>query len=168
MSSPGPIDLWRGHYYEELEVGQQFDAGAVTVTDAHLVATAGLYGDFHPFHVDDVAQAATPFRRRIAHGIFTAGIVIAPIGRIGGRAVATHLEDHVSYLAPVFVGDTIRVTIEVTGKQPRSRFGVIHFRHSGSNQDGTRVIEATTVLGHHYLASSAQRAEPTETGARHG
>jgi acyl dehydratase len=161
---PAPAtDLWRGHYYEELEVGQEFDAGAVTVTDAHLLATAGLYGDFHPFHADDVAQAATQFGRRIAHGIFTAGIVIAPIGRIGGRAVATHLEDHVSYLAPVFVGDTLRVSIQVTGKERRSRFGIVRFRHSGLNQDGVEVVEALTVMGHHYLTTA--KATPLEAGA---
>jgi 3-hydroxybutyryl-CoA dehydratase len=161
-------DLWRGHYFEELEVGQRFDAGAVTVTDAHLVATAGLYGDFHPLHVDDLAQAATPFGRRIAHGVFTAGVVIAPIGRIGGRAVATHLEDHVTYLAPVFVGDTIRVGIEVIEKQRRSRFGVVRFRHTGHNQDGKPVVEAVTVMGHHYLAPLSPDGEPTQTGAIRG
>lgn len=167
---PGPAtDLWRGHYYEELEVGQRFEAGAVTVTDAHLVATAGLYGDFHPLHVDDLAQVTAQFGRRIAHGIFTAGIVIAPIGRIGGRAVATHLEDNVSYLAPVFVGDTIRVRIEVIGKEPRSRFGIVRFRHTGENQDGVRVVEAETVMGHRYLDPvGGKPAEAMQSTVSHG
>ncbi|WAX58381.1 MaoC family dehydratase [Jatrophihabitans cynanchi] len=156
---PGPpTDLWRGNYYDELEAGQTFHAGSVTVTDAHLVNTAGLYGDFHPFHVDDVTQASGPFGRRIAHGIFTAGLVIAPIGRIGGRAVATHLEDHVSYLAPVFVGDTIRVVIEVIDKQPKSRFGIVRFRHTGYNQHEVKVVEATTVMGHHFSAPALDHA----------
>lgn len=161
-------DLWRGHYYEELHIGQYFDAGAVTVTDAHLVAAAGLYGDFHPLHVDDLTQATTGFGRRIAHGVFTAGIVISPIGRIGGRAIATHLEDHVSYLAPVFVGDTIRIGIEVIEKEPRSRFGVVRFRHTGSNQDGKAVVEAVTVMGQHYLAALGVNGEPVEEEVARG
>jgi 3-hydroxybutyryl-CoA dehydratase len=149
--NPGVTDLWRGSYYEELLIGQRIDAGAVTVTDAFIGTTAGLYGDFHPFHTDDVFQAENAFGRRIAHGIWTAGLVIAPIGRIGGKAVATHLEDHIRYTAPVYVGDTIAVQIEVIGKEPKSRFGVVRFRHVGLSQTGTVLVEAETVMGIHYL-----------------
>jgi len=148
-------DLWRGYFYEELEVGQTFDGGRVTITEAHVVSTSQLYGDFHPFHVDDIYVRSTPFGRRFAHGILTAGLVIAPINRIMGTAAATHLEDHIRYTAPVFIGDTLRTTIEVLAKEQRSRFGIVRYRHIGTDQDDKVVVEVETVMGHKYLAESA-------------
>lgn len=145
------IDLWRGYFYEELETGQTFDGGRVTITEAHVVNTSELYGDFHPFHVDEVFASTTPFGKRFAHGILTAGIVIAPVSRVMGTAAATHLEDHIRYTAPVFIGDTIRTEIEVLAKEERSRFGIVRYRHTGTDQDGKIVVEVETVMGHKYL-----------------
>jgi 3-hydroxybutyryl-CoA dehydratase len=149
------IDLWRGYFYEELEIGQSFDGGRVTITETHVVNTSELYGDFHPFHVDDVYAKSTPFGRRFAHGILTAGLVIAPINRIMGTAAATHLEDHIRYTAPVFIGDTIRTTIEVLAKEERSRFGIVRYQHVGTDQDGKTVVEVETVMGHKFLRDEA-------------
>jgi 3-hydroxybutyryl-CoA dehydratase len=143
-------DLWRGYYYEELKVGQRFDGGRVTITEAHVVAASQLFGDFHPFHVDDLYVGTTPFGKRFAHGILTAGLVISPINRIMGKAAATHLEDHIRYTAPVFIGDTVHAEIEVLSKEPRSRFGLVRFRHTGTDQDGKTVVEVETVMGHQY------------------
>lgn len=148
------IDLWRGYFWEELEVGQLFDGGRVTITEAHVVNTSELYGDFHPFHVDDVYAGTTPFGRRFAHGILTAGLVIAPINRIMGTAAATHLEDHIRYTAPTFIGDTVGTTIEVIDKERRSRFGIVRYRHIGTDQDGKTVVVVETVMGHKYLAET--------------
>lgn len=153
------IDLWRGYFYEELEVGQSFDGGAVTITEAHVVNASELYGDFHPFHVDEVYVQSTPFGRRFAHGILTAGLVIAPINRIMGKAAATHLEDHIRYTAPVYINDTVHTTIEVIAKEKRSRFGIVRYRHTGTDQHGKTVVEVETVMAHKFLAE-----EETEAG----
>jgi acyl dehydratase len=150
MTDTTTTDLWRGYYYEELTEGQSFDGGAITITEAHVVNTAALFGDFHPFHTDDSYVQGTTFGRRFAHGILTAGLVIAPINRVMGKAAATHLEDHIRYTAPVFVGDTISTRIEVLSKEPRSRFGIVRFGHTGTDQSGKTVVEVETVMGHQY------------------
>ena len=148
-------DLWRGFYFEELQEGQCFDGGAVTITEAHVVNTAALFGDFHPFHTDAGFTAETPFGKRFAHGILTAGLVIAPINRVMGKAAATHLEDHIRYTAPVFIDDTITTRIEVLSKERRSRFGIVRYRHTGTDQNGKTVVEVETVMGHQYLPEAA-------------
>ena len=143
-------DLWRGWYFEELEVGQRFDCGRITVTESQIAESCQLTGDFNPLHTDDVFAAESRYGRRIAPGILTAGLVLAPVGRIMGRASETHFEDHIRYLLPVYAGDTLSIEIEVLAREPRSKFGVVRYRHRGLNQDQRCVIEIETVMGHRY------------------
>jgi acyl dehydratase len=56
-------------YLEDIEVDSTFKTGRRTVTEADVVAFAGVSGDFNPLHTDEVfAREETPFGGRIAHG----------------------------------------------------------------------------------------------------
>src|SRR6202035_520281 len=56
-------------HLEEIEVGSTFQTSRRTVTEADIVAFAGVSGDFNPLHVDEIfAREQTPFGGRIAHG----------------------------------------------------------------------------------------------------
>jgi non-ribosomal peptide synthetase component E (peptide arylation enzyme) len=48
-------------HYEDLDVGQRWLTAARTVTEADIVAFAGLSGDFNPIHVDAEHAATTRF-----------------------------------------------------------------------------------------------------------
>jgi len=43
----------RGKTFEEINIGDEYTAGARTVTEADVVNFAGLSGDFHPEHMND-------------------------------------------------------------------------------------------------------------------
>ena len=58
----------RGLYWEEWEVGAEFESPARTVTETDIVMFAGLSGDFNPLHVNEEHCRNTAFGTRIAHG----------------------------------------------------------------------------------------------------
>ena len=74
----------RGLTYDQFNLGDVFVSPGRTVTEADVVAFAGLSGDFNPLHTDEEFAKATPFSGRIAHGMlilsYAVGLV-APCGR---------------------------------------------------------------------------------------
>ena len=56
-------DLWRGWYFEELEVGQRFDCGRITVTESQIAESCQLTGDFNPLQAGEKTETrAVRFR----------------------------------------------------------------------------------------------------------
>jgi acyl dehydratase len=60
-------------YLEDIEVGSTFKTGRRTVTEADVVAFAGVSGDFNPLHTDEVSRAS---RSRPQAGFVTLGVRI--------------------------------------------------------------------------------------------
>ena len=58
----------RGMYFDEFEVGQAWDTPARTITEADIVAFAGLSGDFNPLHTDEEFARHTIFGSNAAVG----------------------------------------------------------------------------------------------------
>src|SRR3954462_8726299 len=97
-------------YFEDVEIGQEWESQGRTITEADVVNFAGLSGDFNPIHVDHEFARTTPFRKPIAHGLLVLSVasglgLYAPPMRT--LAFLELREWH--FRAPVFVGDTIRV-----------------------------------------------------------
>jgi acyl dehydratase len=63
----------RGLYWEQWEIGAEYESPGRTVTEADIVAFAGLSGDYNPLHVDEEHCKQTIFGTRIAHGLRPAG-----------------------------------------------------------------------------------------------
>jgi acyl dehydratase len=95
--------------YEDLAVGEVIESAAVTITEAHVVAFAGLTGDFHPLHMDEVHARATPFKARIAHGPLVFSIGTGLFSRADPLDSIAFLGMEWRLLKPVFFGDTIHV-----------------------------------------------------------
>ena len=106
----------KGLYFEEFEVGLELETRGRTITEADIVNFAGLSGDFNPMHTDAAFAASTPFGQRVAHGLL--GLSVASglayqMGFLEGTVLAfTGLEW--KFRDPVFIGDTIRVTVKIT------------------------------------------------------
>src|ERR1700733_9128316 len=63
-------------YLDELHVGQRFESGTRTVTEADIKAFAVAY-DPQPFHLDDEAAKSTLFRGLAASGWHTAAATMS-------------------------------------------------------------------------------------------
>jgi acyl dehydratase len=137
-------------YYEDVEVGSVFHTLRRTITEADLVNFAGVSGDFNPLHMDAEFAKESLFGQRVAHGILVLGIATGlrqGIGLFDGTLMGLlELRDW-RFLAPVFIGDTVRVETEVVDLRPTSKpdRGVMTQRISVMKQDDTLVQQGELV-----------------------
>jgi 3-hydroxybutyryl-CoA dehydratase len=133
--------------YADVTVGHKETTRGRTITEADLVNFCALTGDWYYLHSNAEAAAASPFGRRIAHGLlvysYSAGLAIPPDAR---TLVANYGSDRIRFTAPVFIGDTIYVEIEVLSKhdkRPDGNSGVVELRWDIFKQGGVHVCAST-------------------------
>ena len=82
----------QGYAYADLHVGMAFRSPGRTITDADLVAFAGLTGDYSELHTSDVYAKSSQFGRRVAHGMlglaYAHGLMWARTGELRETAIA--------------------------------------------------------------------------------
>ena len=135
--------MFQGKWYGEVAVGDRFGT-RVTVTEAHLVLAAGLFGDFNPLHVDEEFAKKSRFGTRILHGPFTSALVSAPVGMYFSGTAIAYLEHGCRFIAPVRPGDTLATEWTVTEKldKPKHQGGICVLEGLARNQHGEAVVEA--------------------------
>jgi acyl dehydratase len=139
-----------GLTFDEFKEGHTFVCQSRTVTEADVVAFAGLSGDFNPLHTDDTFAATTPFGQRIAHGMLVIAIATGQANQLGifeGTTKAL-MEQTIRYVGPVLFGDSIHLELTVASKKETSKTdrGIIVFDTAVKNQDGKNVIEGQWTL----------------------
>lgn len=140
----------RGLTFDQFELGQTFTTASRTVTEADVVAFAGLSGDFNPLHTDETFARTTPFGGRIAHGMLGAAIATGLANQLGifeGTTIAL-ISQTLRYTAAIRFGDTIHLELKVAEKKETSRpdRGVITFEATLVNQEDRPVIEGQWVV----------------------
>jgi len=140
-------------YFGDLPLDKTFVTSGRTITEADVVAFAGLSGDYNSLHVDETFAASTPFGGRIAHGLLVLSIASGLSTRLpvlvalqpsllGMTEVTCH------WLAPVRIGDTVRVELTFTAAQ-RTRSGTrgrVTERRVVLNQDDVTVLDSQWTL----------------------
>ncbi|MEL6405355.1 MAG: MaoC/PaaZ C-terminal domain-containing protein [Chloroflexota bacterium] len=146
MTDDGP----RGLYFEEFEEGSTMMTRARTITEADLVNFAGLTGDYNPLHTDANYAASTVMEQRIAHGMLVMSYAVGQAYQLGilERTVIAFRALEVKFSRPVFIGDTIRVALEVTNLKAAARLGggVVDLKFRILNQDDNAVQKGTMTL----------------------
>lgn len=107
------MDTW----FEDLPVGRVDRFGHYVVDRDEVIAFATAY-DPQPFHIDDDAAAASPvFGRIAASGWHTAGMAMRMTvdywRDIGCKGMGAAGLDELSWLKPVYPGDTLRLESEI-------------------------------------------------------
>jgi 3-hydroxybutyryl-CoA dehydratase len=115
-----------------------------TITDAMIRAFAEASGDTNSIHLDEAYAASTPFGRRIAHGMLTASLISGILGNDLPGIGSIYLGQTVKFKAPVFIGDTVTATVELTHYREDKRIAT--FRTTVTNQDGVLVLEGEAVV----------------------
>jgi acyl dehydratase len=131
-------------YLEDFKAGQVYESPARTITEADVVAFAGLSGDYNPIHTDAEFGAATQFKQRIAHGMLGLSILTGLGSRSGildGTAIAFLGIEEWKFAKPILFGDTVRVRMTVADVRPSSKpgSGVLRRRMELLNQRGETV-----------------------------
>ena len=140
-------------YWEDLPVGR-IDTFGEKLVDREEVLDFARKFDPQAFHLDDAAAAANPmFGRLAASGFHTAAMTMRMVAdhhtSEGGRAIlgGAGLEE-LSWLKPVYPGDTLRVHTEVIEARPsksKPDRGVVKTRTLVFNQDDEPVMRQVAV-----------------------
>lgn len=136
-----------------------------TVSAADVESFAKITGDTNPVHLDEAYAATTRFGRRIAHGMLAVSYISALLGTEFPGPGTIYLSQSVSFLAPVYLGDTITATVTVS--KFRAEKGVLTLVTQCMNQDGVKVIDGmAVVLVTDVLAASDEAGQgESETAA---
>lgn len=134
-----------GRYFDEWAVGDRIEheiRRTVTETDNLLFST--MTHNPQPLHIDVEAARASEFGQILVNGTFTFSLMVGlSVGDTTlGTLVANLGYDKLVMPRPVFLGDTLHATSEVTElRESRSRpdAGIVTFAHAMLNQRGETV-----------------------------
>jgi acyl dehydratase len=140
----------RGLYFNEFEEGQVFWTMSRTMTEADVVAFAGISGDYNPLHTDEEFMKNSPFGGRIVHGMLCASVATGLANQLGifeGTSVAV-LQISVKFTGAVKFGDTIRLKLTCKSKKESSKGdkGTCVFSGELLNQKDEMVIDSEWVV----------------------
>ncbi|TFH38132.1 MAG: dehydratase [Anaerolineales bacterium] len=141
----------KGLYFEQFEVGEKVTSPGRTITEADLIIFAGTSGDFNSIHTDAVYAASTPFGARVAHGVLGLAIASGLAVRTGvmeGTIMAFREILEWKFSQPIFIGDTIHITLEAIEKNPLPRLGggAITLSIDVRNQEDASVMRGKWVV----------------------
>ena len=131
-------------HFDDIVEGMSWETGGITVTDAHILAFAGLSGDFYDIHVDDDYARKLGYPGRVAHGILglaladglknRSQVVLAAIVSLGWRW---------KFSGVILPGDRISATIRVVAKRTTRHAdrGIVTLAFDLRNQHGKTVQE---------------------------
>jgi acyl dehydratase len=111
-------------FLEDLEVGQTFTGPGRTITEADVVSFAGISGDYNPIHTDAEFAKGSPYGQRVVYGLLGLSVLTGLLDRtrlFSGSAIAMLGIRDWTFTAPVFIGDTVTLRMEIRGVHRTSR-----------------------------------------------
>lgn len=131
-----------GKSYEQIQVGDQghFEK---TITETDIYLFAGITGDLNPAHVNQRVAESSMFKGRIAHGMLSAGLISAVLGMYLPGPGTIYLSQNLKFMAPVYIGDTIKAVAEVIEKMEKDR---VRLKTTCYNQEGKIVLDGEAVV----------------------
>ena len=140
-----------GTYFEDLEVGYEFEFGAYEVTREEIIEFDQKY-DPQPFHLSDEAAAKMHFGKLCASGWHTCAMVMHMTvdylaehkwHGLGGRGI-----DKLNWKRPVYPGDVLRlknkiIEARVSKSRPYMGLNVIEYKCLNQKDEVVMTYEAT-------------------------
>jgi 3-hydroxybutyryl-CoA dehydratase len=161
MSSNGIFE--RG--FDQLETGERFETTGRTITESDLVSFAALTGDRHPLHTDASWAAASPFGKRVAHGMLVLSYALGLVPFDPAHVVALRGVDEVVFKRPTYISDTIRVEGRVESLEPlEGGMGLVTCRWKVLNERDETVVRAKLRVLWRGAAQASARLQPDRPG----
>jgi len=136
-------------YFEDYRLGDSRITGGKTITEADIIIHAGQTGDFFPHHIDAEFAKDTEFGQRIAHGTLTFSIGVGLTASYINPAAFSYGYDHLRFIKPVFIGDTIHTEVTISDKSESKKHpdkGMITESLKVINQHGETVLVANHLM----------------------
>ncbi len=136
-------------YFDDIQLGEEYESPGRTVTETDIVIFAGLSGDYNVLHTDAELMKQSIFGERIAHGLLGLAIqsglfsratqAYATLGAVGLRW---------KFKGPIKIGDTIRLRAKVVARKDAGEpdRGLVTVQRTVLNQRDEVVQEGETDL----------------------
>ena len=113
------------------------------ITEDDILLFAQVSGDHNPIHLDAEYAERSLFGKRIAHGFLIGSLISAVLGNDLPGPGTIYLGQTLKFLAPIHIGDTVSVTVEVVALREDKR--IVTLNTACTNQHGILVLsgEAT-------------------------
>jgi acyl dehydratase len=142
-----------GKYFDDWTVGERFTTAGRTITETDVVIFAAMSGDYNELHTNKAyMEKDKHFGERIAHGLLGLAIshgLFSRTGYLERTPIAFLGLESWQFRAPIFLGDTVHVAIEVVEKKVSSSKpdrGVVKFALQLLDQDHTVVQEGIKAI----------------------
>jgi|ADurb_Gly_02_Slu_FD_contig_61_1147731_length_2177_multi_2_in_0_out_0_3 3-hydroxybutyryl-CoA dehydratase len=132
-----------GKTISEIKVGDAAEF-TKTISEADVYLYAGVTGDLNPAHLNEAYAKTTFFKTRIAHGMLTAGFISAILGTKLPGPGTIYIRQELSFMAPVFFGDTITARAEVV--EVNSEKNRLRFKTTCRNQEDRIVLDGEALV----------------------
>ena len=123
--------------FEDLEVGEVFRMPSRTMTEAIFLAFQATSGDNHPIHYDREYCRHHGHPDLLAHGFQVLAQTAAGAGafaHVVSDCLVAFLEQSCRFVGPVYAGDTVYPSLEITELVRQRTTGVVVVRSKVVNQ----------------------------------
>ena len=144
--------MQRAMFFEDFHVGMKFESKPRMITQDNIKEFADLTGDKNPIHIDPEFAKNSLFGRTIGHGLLTLGVALGEwydLDVTRESVVAFVGINNLTFKAPVFPGDSVKLRSEVTSvrsSKSHPELGLVSFKDLMLNQKGESVLEFEPTL----------------------
>jgi acyl dehydratase len=140
-----------GKYYEDWELGEEYETAATTVTEAHVWINMYLTGYYSLIHTDIDYAKSTIFGERVAPGFLVHSISTGQVNQtrlFEGTTIAFLGIKYINFVKPVKIGDTIKTVGKLIEKKDSKKpgRGIVVFHARVVNQRGETVTESERII----------------------
>jgi 3-hydroxybutyryl-CoA dehydratase len=135
--------MGKGMTIDQFSPGLTYSYSKV-VTEEMIAHFAEATGDDNPVHLDEEFAETSIFKKRVAHGMLTAGILSGVFGTQFPGQGTIYISQTLKFLRPVFIGDEITVSLEVL--EADTEKNRLKLNTTCLNQDGKKVLVGQAVV----------------------
>jgi acyl dehydratase len=135
-------------HFEDFRTGTVYESPPRTLGEPEFRAFQSLTGDDHPIHYDLDYCRRRGHPERLAHGLLLMALTALGASALAPQvheSMVAFLEQSGRFLAPVYLGDTLRPRLVVEALRAQRSTGVVTLRVELHNQRGEQVLEGRHV-----------------------
>jgi acyl dehydratase len=110
-------------YYEDFVLNESRQTGSRTLSAEDIDFHAKESGDYFPHHMDEAWCNTQPFKHRIAHGTLIFTVAVGLTADLINEVSMTYGYDRLRFIKPVFINDSIQVTVTIKEKKEHRKPG---------------------------------------------
>jgi acyl dehydratase len=135
--------MQKGKSISQIETGESCEC-SFRVTADRVRKFADATGDHNPLHTDEDFARRSIFKRPVAHGMLSAGLVSGVLGTRFPGIGTIYLSQSMQFRRPVFIGDEL--TVRLTVLEKISAKNQIRIETLCVNQEGKAVLTGEALV----------------------